>query len=187
MFVKPLRAIIVMTILCGLIYPLAMTGLCQALFPFQANGSIIERDGKVVGSAIIGQEFKGDKYFSGRPSANEYNAADSAGTNYGAINKDLKKQVEERAAAVREKYGLLATEKVPSDMVTNDAAGFDPHLSPEAIRMQVDRVAQARNMDKSVVLKLVEQNTEYPSFGFIGEARVNVLKLNLALDKTQFQ
>ena len=103
MFVKPLRAIIVMTILCGLIYPLAMTGLCQALFPFQANGSIIERDGKVVGSAIIGQEFKGDKYFSGRPSANEYNAADSAGTNYGAINKDLKKQVEERAAAVREK------------------------------------------------------------------------------------
>ena len=187
MFVKPLRAIIVMTILCGLIYPLAMTGLCQALFPYQANGSIIEHDGKVIGSAIIGQEFKDDKYFSGRPSANEYNAADSAGTNYGAINKELKKQVEERAAAVREKYGLLATEKVPSDMVTNDAAGFDPHLSPEAIRMQVDRVAQARNMDKSVVLKLVEQNTEYPSFGFIGEARVNVLKLNLALDKTQSQ
>ena len=185
MFVKPLRAIIVMTILCGLIYPLAMTGLCQALFPFQANGSIIERDGKVVGSAIIGQEFKGDKYFSGRPSANEYNAADSAGTNYGAINKDLKKQVEERAAAVREKYGLLATEKVPSDMVTNDAAGFDPHLSPEAIHLQVNRVSKARNMDKSVVLKLVEQKTEYPSFGFIGEARVNVLKLNLALDKTQ--
>ena len=187
MFVKPLRAILVMTILCGLIYPLAMTGLCQALFPYQANGSIIEHDGKVIGSAIIGQEFKDDKYFSGRPSANEYNAADSAGTNYGAINKELKKQVEERAAAVRAKYGLLPTEKVPSDMVTNDAAGFDPHLSPEAIRMQVDRVAQARNMDKSVVLKLVEQNTEYPNFGFIGEARVNVLKLNLALDKTQSQ
>ena len=187
MFVKPLRAILVMTILCGLIYPLAMTGLCQALFPYEANGSIIEHDGKVIGSAIIGQEFKDDKYFSGRPSANEYNAADSAGTNYGAINNDLKKQVEERAAAVRAKYGLLPTEKVPSDMVTNDAAGFDPHLSPEAIRMQVDRVAQARNMDKSVVLKLVEQNTEYPSFGFIGEARVNVLKLNLALDKTQSQ
>ena len=187
MFVKPFRAILVMTILCGLIYPLAMTGLCQALFPYQANGSIIEHDGKVIGSAIIGQEFKDDKYFSGRPSANEYNAADSAGTNYGAINKELKKQVEERAAAVRAKYGLLPTEKVPSDMVTNDAAGFDPHLSPEDIRMQVDRVAQARNMDKSVVLKLVEQNTEYPSFGFIGEARVNVLKLNLALDKTQFQ
>ena len=187
MFMKPLRAILVMTILCGLIYPLAMTGLCQALFPYQANGSIIEHDGKVIGSAIIGQEFKDDKYFSGRPSANEYNAADSAGTNYGAINKELKKQVEERAAAVRAKYGLLPTEKVPSDMVTNDAAGFDPHLSPEAIRMQVDRVAQARNMDKSVVLKLVEQNIEYPSFGFIGEARVNVLKLNLALDKTQSQ
>ena len=187
MFMKPLRAILVMTILCGLIYPLAMTGLCQALFPYQANGSIIEHDGKVIGSAIIGQEFKDDKYFSGRPSANEYNAADSAGTNYGAINKELKKQVEERAVAVRAKYGLLPTEKVPSDMVTNDAAGFDPHLSPEAIRMQVDRVAQARNMDKSVVLKLVEQNTEYPSFGFIGEARVNVLKLNLALDKTQSQ
>ena len=187
MFVKPLRAILVMTVFCGLIYPLVMTGLCQALFPFQANGSIIEHDGKVIGSAIIGQEFKDDKYFSGRPSANEYNAADSAGTNYGAINKELKKQVEERAAAVRAKYGLLPTEKVPSDMVTNDAAGFDPHLSPEAIRMQVDRVAQARNMDKSVVLKLVEQNTEYPSFGFIGEARVNVLKLNLALDKTQSQ
>lgn len=187
MFIKPLRAILVMTILCGLIYPLAMTGLCQAFFPYQANGSIIEHDGKVIGSAIIGQEFKDDKYFSGRPSANEYNAADSAGTNYGAINKELKKQVEERAAAVRAKYGLLPTEKVPSDMVTNDAAGFDPHLSPESIRMQVDRVAQARNMDKSVVLKLVEQNIEYPSFGFIGEARVNVLKLNLALDKTQSQ
>ena len=187
MFIKPLRAILVMTILCGLIYPLAMTGLCQAFFPYQANGSIIEHDGKVIGSAIIGQEFKDDKYFSGRPSANEYNAADSAGTNYGAINKDLKKQVEERAAAVRAKYGLLPTEKVPSDMVTNDAAGFDPHLSPEAIHLQVNRIAQARNMDKSVVLKLVEQNTEYPSFGFIGEARVNVLKLNLALDKTQSQ
>ena len=185
MFVKPLRAILVMTVFCGLIYPLVMTGLCQALFPFQANGSIIERDGKIVGSALIGQEFKGDSYFSSRPSANEYNAADSAGTNYGAINKELKKQVAERAEAVRAKYGLLATDKVPSDMVTNDAAGFDPHLSPEAIRLQVNRVAEARHMDKSVVLKLVEENTEYPNFGFIGEARVNVLKLNLALDKIQ--
>ncbi|MGM9529727.1 MAG: potassium-transporting ATPase subunit KdpC [Phascolarctobacterium sp.] len=185
MFIKPLRAILVMTIFCGLLYPLVMTGLGQILFPFQANGSIIERDGKVIGSALIGQEFKSDKYFSSRPSANEYNAADSAGTNYGAINKELKKQVEERAAAVRTKYGLLAIEKVPSDMVTNDAAGFDPHLSPQAIRLQVNRVAEARHMDKSVILKLVEENTEYPSLGFIGEARVNVLKLNLALDKAQ--
>lgn len=185
MFIKPLRAILVMTIFCGLLYPLAMTGLSQMLFPFQANGSIIERNGKVVGSALIGQEFKGDRYFSGRPSANEYNAADSAGTNYGAINKELKKQVTERAAAIREKYGLLAIEKVPSDMVTNDAAGFDPHLSPRAIHLQVNRVAEARHMDKSVILKLAEENTEYPSLGFIGEARVNVLKLNLALDKAQ--
>lgn len=187
MFMKPLRAILVMTILCGLIYPLAMTGLCQALFPFQANGSIIERDGKIIGSALIGQEFKADKYFSGRPSANEYNAADSAGTNYGTTNKELQKQVEERAAAVRAKYGLLPTEKVPSDMVTNDAAGFDPHLSLKSIRLQVNRVAQARHMDKDFVLKLVEQNTEYPSLGFIGEERVNVLKLNLDLDERQAQ
>ncbi|MGM9583860.1 MAG: potassium-transporting ATPase subunit KdpC [Phascolarctobacterium sp.] len=185
MFWKPLRAILVMTILCGLIYPLSVTGLCQILFPFQANGSIIEHNGTAVGSALIGQEFKSERYFSGRPSANEYNAADSAGTNYGAINKELKEQVATRSAAIREKYGLTAEEKVPADLVTNDAAGFDPHLSPEAIRLQVDRVAKAREMDKSVILKLVEQNTEYPDFGFIGEARVNVLKLNMALDRVQ--
>lgn len=177
-----LRMLLVMTVFCGLIYPLAFTGAMQSLFPYEANGSIIEKEGKIIGSELIGQEFKGPGYFMGRPSANEYAADNSAGTNWGAINKDLKAQVQERAAALREQYGLKESEPVPSVLVTNSTCGFDPHLTPESLHFQAKRVAAERGLPLVKVKELIDQHTEEPAWGFIGEARVNVLKLNLALD-----
>lgn len=168
-----------------MIYPLIFTGIMQTIFPYQANGSIIEHNGKAVGSELIGQEFKSDKYFSGRPSANEYNAASSGGTNYGATNAELKKQVEERAAAIREQYGLDKNAAIPAVMVTNSACGFDPHMTPESLYFQVKRVAAARNISEDKVKALVDKHVEQPVLGFMGDARVNVLKLNLELDKLE--
>ena len=181
--IASLKMLIVMTIFCGLIYPLAFTGIMQVVFPYQANGSIIEKDGKAIGSELIGQEFKSDLYFSGRPSANEYDAANSAGTNYGAINADLKKQVEERTAEIRKAYNLTDKDLIPSVMVLNSAPGFDPHMTPESMYFQVKRVAAARNLDEAQVKALVDAHIEQPTLGFMGDARVNVLKLNMALDE----
>ena len=182
---KALRAVLIMTFVCGIVYPLAMTGISQIIFPYTANGSIIEKNGQAVGSELIGQEFKSDKYFSGRPSANGYDAANSGGTNYGAINAKLKEQVEKGAADVRKAYALSANDAVPTVMVTNSASGIDPHMTPEAIKMQAKRVAAARNMDVDSVMKLIDANTEAPVLGFMGDSRVNVLNLNLALDAVQ--
>ena len=182
---KALRAVLIMTFVCGIVYPLAMTGISQIIFPYTANGSIIEKNGQAVGSELIGQEFKSDKYFSGRPSANGYDAANSGGTNYGAINAKLKEQVEKGAADVRKAYALSANDAVPTVMVTNSASGIDPHMTSEAIKMQAKRVAAARNMDVDSVMKLIDANTEAPVLGFMGDSRVNVLNLNLALDAVQ--
>lgn len=182
---KALRAVLIMTFVCGIVYPLAMTGISQIIFPYTANGSIIEKNGQAVGSELIGQEFKSDKYFSGRPSANGYDAANSGGTNYGAINAKLKEQVEKGAADVRKAYALSANDAVPTVMVTNSASGIDSHMTPEAIKMQAKRVAAARNMDVDSVMKLIDANTEAPVLGFMGDSRVNVLNLNLALDAVQ--
>jgi K+-transporting ATPase ATPase C chain len=186
--------LVALTLITGLVYPLAMTGLAQVLFPRQANGSMIEKDGKVIGSALIGQVFADDKYFHGRPSATNtpdakdatkkidapYNAANSGGSNLGPTNKAL---IDRIKGDVDKLKAENASAPVPIDLVTTTASGLDPHISPEAALFQVPRVAKARNMPEDRVRELVNQNVEGRTLGLLGEPRVNVLALNLALDK----
>lgn len=185
---KELRPAIVllllMTALTGLAYPLAITGIAQVAFPSQANGSLIERDGKVVGSRLIGQSFSGQGYFWGRPSATgpvPYNAAASSGANVGPTHPALGERL---ASAVEAMRAAHPTQKgpVPVDLVTMSASGLDPHISPAAAAYQIDRVAGARAMSPTTVRDLVAEATEGRQLAFLGEPRVNVLKLNLALD-----
>ena len=175
---------ILLSIVTGLIYPLLVTGIGQALFPKQAAGSLIERDGKRVGSRLIGQPFTDPKYFWGRPSATgpyPYNAAASGGSNLGPLNPALKEAVESRVKALRiADPGNAAP--VPVDLVTASASGLDPHISPAAAEYQVMRVARARGLAPETVRNLVTQQTENRQWGIFGEPRVNVLELNLALD-----
>ncbi|MFP5240546.1 MAG: potassium-transporting ATPase subunit KdpC [Acidobacteriota bacterium] len=171
-----------MTLLTGLAYPLAMTGLGKALFPAQAGGSLIEKDGAVAGSGLIGQRFTSPGYFHGRPSATspfEYNAASSSGTNLGPSNPALAEAVAAWAAKARAENG---NGLVPMDLATASASGLDPHVSPEAAVSQTGRVAKARGMSPEAVDALVAAHTEGRLWGFWGEPRVNVLELNLALD-----
>jgi K+-transporting ATPase ATPase C chain len=171
----------VTTILLGLIYPLAMTAISQALFPSKANGQLIVRNGQVIGSRIIGQPFTGPAYFHSRPSAagNEYNAANSGGTNLGPTNQKLIARVNQDAAALKtENPGV----PVPTDLVTTSASGLDPDITPAAAYFQVPRVARERHMSQEDVTVLVRAHIEPRQLGFLGEPRVNVLELNLALD-----
>jgi K+-transporting ATPase ATPase C chain len=184
--------IVAMTILTGLIYPLAVTGIAESVFPKQARGSLIEANGKIVGSALIGQSFADDKYFHGRPSATTdtdpndaaktvpapYNAANSGGSNLGPTTKALVGRVKDDVA----KLGLPAGTPIPADLVTTSGSGLDPDISPAAASLQVARVAQARNRPSAEIQRLVANATEGRTFGLLGEPRVNVLKLNLALD-----
>lgn len=176
--------LVLLTGLAGFIYPAIVTGIAQLLFARQANGSLIVKDGNVVGSELIGQPFNAPKYFWGRPSATSpfpYNAGASAGSNLGPINSDLQKQVQDRIARLRA-GDPGNTAPVPVDLVTASGSGLDPHISPAAALYQVRRVAKARGLAEEAIRRLVEQHVEDRQLGFLGETRVNVLALNLALD-----
>jgi len=188
-----LVVLVVLTVVTGLIYPLAITGIVGVLFPAQAAGSLIEQDGKVIGSALIGQAFTSDKYFHGRPSATNtpdpndstknvdapYNAANSGGSNLGPTSKALADRLKGDVEKLKDENGSAA---VPIDLVTTSASGLDPEISPEAALFQVRRVAKARGLPEARVQELIQSRVQGRLFGLLGEPRVNVLKLNLALD-----
>ena len=180
-----MRLLIVMTVLTGLLYPLTVTGLAQILLPFQANGSLVVKDGKVIGSRLIGQNFSGPEYFHGRPSAagqNGYEGNSSGGLNLGPTNKQLIESIAERVKTVRGQNGLNVDEPVPADLVTTPGSGLDPDISPAAALVQARRVATARGLDLNAVHRLIEKQITPKQFGLLGEARVNILELNLAVD-----
>jgi len=185
--------LLALTLITGLAYPLAMTAIAGVLFPKQAQGSLIEKDGKIVGSALIGQEFKSDRYFHGRPSATTaadpndstktvpapYNAANSGGSNLGPTSKALNDRIKDDVEKLKAESGSTP---VPVDLVTTSGSGLDPDISPEGALFQVPRIAKARNLPEERVSQLVTDHTEGRLGGVLGEPRVNVLALNLALD-----
>ena len=183
--VVALRMTVATLVLTGLVYPLAVTGLAQVIFPWRANGSVVSAQGRVVGSELIGQGFESPAYFQSRPSAagaTGYDAASSAGSNLGPTSQKLRDRVAADVARLRNENPQAPAE-VPIELVTTSASGFDPHLSPDAARWQIARVAAARGVPVGDVSALVDARTEERTFGFLGEPRINVLLLNLDLDE----
>ena len=186
--------IVALTLITGVVYPFAMTGIARVIFPTQSQGSLLEENGKVIGSTLIGQQFQSDRYFHGRPSATvapdpndptktvpaPYNAANSGGSNLGPTNKSLIERIQGDMDRLKQEN---PSAEVPIDLVTTSSSGLDPHISPAAALFQVRRVAKARNMSEDSVRRLVDEHVEGRTFGILGEPRVNVLALNLALDR----
>lgn len=177
----PLLFAVVTLVVFGLLYSLVGTALGRALFPAQAAGSLVERGGRVVGSALVAQPFAGAGYFQPRPSAAGYDPMAAAGSNMARSNPDLRKRVDEATAEVAAREGIAPSD-VPAELVTQSGGGLDPHLTPAGARVQVARVAKVRGLDPRVVQQVVDAATEAPQFGVLGQPRVNVLRLNLALD-----
>lgn len=180
------KFLMVMTVLTGILYPLLMTGVAQIMFPFKANGSLIVKDGKMIGSELIGQKLDSSIYFWSRPSAIDYNPIPSGASNFGPTSKALLKQVTDRRVLFANKNSITDTASIPKEMIFASASGLDPHISPKAALMQVNRVAKARNFStdkKQRLLESIKRLTEAPQFSFLGEERINVLLLNLELDK----
>lgn len=191
-FISDFRAALIsmalFTAICGVLYPLLVTGIAQGVFSDQANGSIVYRDGQAVGSSLVGQNFSGAEYFHPRPSAagaDGYDAAASSGSNLGPSSQALVDRVTESLATVRQENGLASDAPVPVDAVTASASGLDPHISPAYADLQVARVARERGMSEDDVRSLVEEHTEGSTLVVMGEPRVNVLTLNLALDESR--
>jgi potassium-transporting ATPase KdpC subunit len=180
-----IKLFLFLTILTGIIYPLTVTGIVQVTFPAKSNGSLIVQDDKVIGSELIGQQFDSIIYFTPRPSATLYNSLPSGGSNLGLTSTKLKNQVEKREADFITFNQLKSNEVVPSEMLFASASGLDPHISPQAALLQVDRIAKARNFDndqRQQLIQIIHQQTETPQYFCLGEERVNVLLLNLRVD-----
>ncbi len=184
--IRSLKIFLFLTVLTGIIYPLFVTGIAQVIFPYKANGSLIVKDNQVIGSELIGQQFDSAIYFTSRPSAVSYNPLPSGGSNYGLTNQKLKDLVDVRKHQFLIFNNLDSLTAIPSEMLFASASGLDPHISKESAVLQVDRIARARNFSSALKQKLIEcvkNNTEEPQFLCLGEERVNVLVLNLELDK----
>jgi len=184
-FVTALKLIALMTIILGIVYPLVITGITQAVFPHRSNGSLLTINGKVIGSALIGQKFESERYFWSRPSAVDYNPLPSGGSNLGPTSAELSKQIIQRRSVLLTANGMSEGAIIPLDLLFASASGLDPHVSPQAARFQISRVARARGFDRNTenqLKELIGEYTEPRTLVILGEPRVNVLKLNLALD-----
>ena len=185
--VRAFVATVVLAVLTGLVYPAVMTGFAQVAFKNKADGSLVEMDGKTVGSSLIGQQWKGDQWFYGRPSAVDYDASTSSGTNLGPTSKDLNSAIVDRAAAILRLEGPynpgLTVATIPVDLLTSSSSGLDPDISEAAAMLQVPRIAAVAGMTEDAVRQLVQDHVQGRDLGFLGEPRVNVLELNIALER----